>query len=58
MVKLAILVTKKAILSHSVDPGREARVRENGSQGSPDMINMRLQVQTTGIKIMTPVGFS
>ena len=30
MVKLAIPVIKKVILSHSVDPGREARVRENG----------------------------
>ena len=58
VVKLAILVIKKAILSHSVDSGREARVRENGSQGSPDVINMRLQVQTTDIKMMTPVGFS
>ena len=56
MVKFAILVIKKAILSHSVDPGREARVRENGSQGSPDMMNMR-QLQT-GIKMTTPVGFS
>ena len=41
MVKLAILVIKKAILSHSADPDREARARENGSQGSQDMINMR-----------------
>ena len=41
MVKLAILVIKKAILSCSADPDREARARENGSQGSPDMISMR-----------------
>ena len=58
MVKLATLVIKKAILSCSADPDREARVRENGSQGSPDMISMRLKVQTTEIKTMTPVGFS
>ena len=33
--KLATLVIKKAILSHFVELGREAGVKENGSQGNP-----------------------
>ena len=43
VVKHAILVTKRGILSHIADPDREARAKENGRliQGSPDVINMR-----------------
>ena len=41
MVKCAILVTKRGILSCIVDTDKEARAKENGSQGSPDVINMR-----------------
>ena len=58
MARPAILVIKKAISNHFVDPGREARAREDGNQGNPDMINMRLQVQMTEPKMTTPVGFS
>ena len=58
MAKCAILVIKKVILSRIADPDRDARAREDGNQGNPDVISMKLPVQTTETKVMTPIGFS
>ena len=58
MAKHVIHVTKRGILSHIADPDRGVKAKENGglTQGSPDMINMKLPVPTTETKMMTPTG--
>ena len=57
MVKHVFYVTKRGISSHTVDPDREVKAKENGglTPGSQDMINMKW-LPTTEIKMMTPTG--